>query len=462
MGVVEKGYPFCFYRESESGLTDEEVKIVDVIVDAFLRRRFEKLVENGLEASDFEKISNSYSFGRPLSFRDREVFEKKLFEAIARLPVNVERVVSSVYERVFGYKLFQRLFDDPDLEEIMINGEGEEVMVFHKDFGVCKTFIKPTSGDIESFLLQIQWNGKNLDDLKLPDGSRANVVVKPVSEKTVVTIRKFRKQKLSITSLIENGTMDSDVASYLWLCVEGLKVFPLNILVVGGAASGKTTTLNALSSFIPQNERVVSVEEVREVDFDRENWVALEAQEVGMDLILKNVLRMRPDRIVVGEVRGGEVETLFNSMNVGLRGVLGTMHANNSRDAVKKLEEAPMNVPRGLIPLLNVIIVQSLFFDRSEGRSVRRVVQVSEVSKIEREVTLNDVFRLNSSTMKLERTDYSSEALEKISKAVGRSLIELNEELGKRRAVLDYLVEKGVSSFRDVNDFMSDYYQKEV
>jgi flagellar protein FlaI len=171
---------------------------------------------------------------------------------------------------------------------------------------------------------------------------------------------------------------------------------------------------------------------------------------------------MRPDRIVVGEVRGGEVETLFNSMNVGLRGVLGTMHANNSRDAVKKLEEAPMNVPRGLIPLLNVIIVQSLFFDRSEGRSVRRVVQVSEVSKIEREVTLNDVFRLNSSTMKLERTDYSSEALEKISKAVGRSLIELNEELGKRRAVLDYLVEKGVSSFRDVNDFMSGYYQKEV
>ena len=295
--------------------------------------------------------------------------------------------------------------------------------------------------------------------MKLPDGSRANIIVKPISEKTIITIRKFKKQKLSITSLIENETMDSDLASYLWLCVEGLKILPLNILVVGGAASGKTTTLNALSSFIPQSDRIVSIEEVREVDFDRENWVALEAQQTGMDVILKNVLRMRPDRIIVGEVRGSEAETLFNSMNVGLGGVLGTMHANNSRDAVKKLEEDPMNVPRGLIPLLNVIIVQNLFFDRKTGKNVRRVVQVSEVSRIEKEITLNDVFKLNPATMKLERTDYSSEALEKISKGASKSLIELNEELGKRRAILDYLVEKEISSFKDVNDFMTKYYQ---
>ena len=461
MAIVEKGYPFCFYKESPSNLTAEEAKISEVIVDAFLRRRMEKIVEIGLEAENFEKILNNYSLGRPLRQADREAFEKQLLEAILQLPVNADNIVSSVYEKAFGYKLVQKLFDDTNLEEIMINGEDEEIMVFHREFGVCKTSIKPTAKDIENFLIQIKWSGKNLDDLKLPEGSRANIIVKPISDKTIITIRKFKKQKFSITTLIENETMDADLASYLWLCVEGLKIFPLNIMVVGGAASGKTTTLNALSSFIPQNDRIVSIEEVREVDFDRKNWVALEAQQTGMDLILRNVLRMRPDRIVIGEVRGSEAETLFNSMNVGLGGVLGTMHANNSRDAVKKLEEDPMNVPRGLIPLLNIIIVQNLFFDRRIGKNVRRVVQVSEVSRIEKEITLNDVFKLNPATMKLERTDYSSEALEKISKGASKSIMELNEELGKRRAIMDYLVEKNISSFKDVNDFMNTYYQKE-
>lgn len=460
MAVVEKGYPFCFYKESTNDLTDEETKIAEVIADALARRRTEKLAEIGLEPIDFEKIINTYTFGRPLKQAEREGFEKKLLEALLHLPVNAEKIVSIVYEKIFGYRLVQKLFDDPDLEEIMINGEDEDVMVFHKEFGVCKTSVKPTTKDIENFLLQVQWNGKNLDDLKLPDGSRANIIVKPISDKTIITIRKFKKQKFSITNLIENETMDSDLASYLWLCVEGLKIFPLNILVMGGAASGKTTTLNALSSFIPQSDRIVSIEEVREIDLDRENWVALEAQQTGMDLILKNVLRMRPDRIIIGEVRGSEAETLFNSMNVGLGGVLGTMHANNSRDAIKKLEEDPMNVPRGLIPLLNVIIVQNLFFDRRIGKNVRKIVQVSEVSRIEKEITLNDVFKLNPSTMKLERTDYSSEALEKISKGASKSLIELNEELGKRKAILDYLVEKEISSFKDVNEFMNKYYQE--
>ncbi len=462
MAVVEKGYPFCFYKDSSEELNEEEEKIIEILTEVFTKRRTEELTKIGLNIKDFEKILGDYTVGRPLNSSEKEVFEKQLLQILLHLPVNAERIVEKVYERLFGYKLIQNLFDDDDLEEIMIDGEDENILVFHKNFGACKTSIKPSKKDIDNILLQFQWNGKNPEDLKLPDGSRANIIVKPISDKTIITIRKFKKQQFSITGLIENETMDSDLASYLWLCVEGLQLFPLNILVVGGTASGKTTTLNSLSSFIPPQDRIISIEEVREVNFERENWIALEAQQSGMDLILRNVLRMRPDRIVVGEVRGSEAETLFNSMNVGLRGVLGTMHANNSRDAVKKLEESPMNVPRGLIPLLHVIVVQNMFFDRRLGKNVRKVVQVSEVSRIENEITLNDVFKFNLMTMKLERTDYSSEAVERISKSVNSSLIELNEELGKRKAVLDYLVEKKVSSFKDVNEFMKKYYQKDV
>lgn len=461
MSVVEKGYPFCFYAAQTSELSEEEGRVADVIAEALIKRRTDGVVKLGLNAADFERIYNSFNAGVPLKPEYRSIFEKMLLDALLRLPVKADGIVNRIYGKVYGYKLVQVLFDDDDLEEIMINGEDESIFVYHKNFGVCKTSIKPLKKDLDDLLVQMRWSGKNLDDLKLPDGSRANIIVKPISERTIITIRKFKKQKLSLIDLIEAGTLTSELASYLWLCVEGFQITPLNIIVIGGTACGKTTTLNALTSFIPGGDRIVSIEEVREVSLERDNWIALEAQDVGMDFVLRNVLRMRPDRIIVGEVRGSEAETLFNSMNVGLRGVLGTMHANNSRDAVKKLEESPMNVPKSMIPLLNVIVVQNMFFDRSSGKNVRRIVQVSEVSRLEEEITLNDVFVFNWNEMKLERTSYSSEAVERISKGANKNLIEVNEELGKRSAVLDYLAEKKITSFSDVNDFMSKYYQKD-
>lgn len=221
----------------------------------------------------------------------------------------------------------------------MVIGTNRPVYVWHRRFNMCKTnVIFDSDRDILNIIERIAREvGRRIDqqspllDARLPDGSRVNATIPPISlDGPTITIRKFKRDPLTIIDLIKYGTMSSEVAAFLWVLVDGLGVKPANVLVAGGTGSGKTTTLNSLGMFIPPSERVISIEDTAELQLPVEHWVRLETRppnlegkgEVTMDDLVRNTLRMRPDRIIVGEVRGPEARTMFTAMNTGHNGAL--------------------------------------------------------------------------------------------------------------------------------------------
>ncbi|ASJ01959.1 secretion system protein [Thermococcus profundus] len=251
----------------------------------------------------------------------------------------LELLANLIVQNMLGYGLLDPLVRDDNLEEIMVIGTGKPVYVWHRRFYMCKTNIvfkeeREVLNIIERIAREV---GRRIDqqspllDARLPDGSRVNATIPPISlDGPTITIRKFKRDPLTIIDLIKYGTMNTDVAAFLWILVDGLGVKPANILVAGGTGSGKTTTLNSLAMFIPPSERVISIEDTAELQLPVEHWVRLETRppnlegkgEVTMDDLVKNTLRMRPDRIIVGEVRGPEARTMFTAMNTGHNGAL--------------------------------------------------------------------------------------------------------------------------------------------
>ncbi len=474
MASVTKGYPFSFYAVEPVALSNGERKLVSAFLDLVFRRMpvSQFCSESGISDSDaLESFLNSIDdtrVGMPAKVEKFDLFKKNVRSFAEAFEVDADKVAKAVADSVYGYRAIQPLFDDGDLEEIMVNGIGTPVLAYHKEFGQCKTNLSfKNEHELSLFISQISRDAYLeeprgvFEDLRLPDKSRANIARPPAAKETAITIRKFKKQALSALELVANGTMNAELAAFLWACVDGMMLYPLNILVVGGTASGKTTTLNALSSFIPPNERLISIEDTLELNFEgRENWVALEASKnAGQDALLKNALRMRPDRLIVGEVRGSEAETLFTAMNIGHRGTMGTLHANSDRDAVKRLENSPMNVPRPLIPLADLIVIQHRVNDRRKGL-IRRITQVSEVSRIEDQVALNEIYKWNAELDEIERTEMTSQSLEKLALATGKSINAVKEDVGHRLDLISYMMEHGIKGRDGVAQFMQAYYSE--
>lgn len=472
MARLEAGYPFYTYEVGEEERSKEAEEIAAALSD-FLQRRISAEsfcqkagITPGRAKQKLEALAGRTDvtrIGRAMKEGEKEEVEKRLAEALAERP-DAESVAKAAMRRMHGYRLIAPLFEDPDLEEIIINGTSEPVYVFHRKHGMCKTNLKfETEKELRALIEQFGVAGKDIVlDAKLIDGSRSNTIFPPVVPEPVVTIRKFRQQPWSIIDLMKNGTFSAELTAFIWLAVEGFRLFPLNILITGGTASGKTSTLNAISSFIPPEERVLTIEEVLELNlFGREDWVAMEAsQQAPIDELLRNALRMRPDRVIVGEVRGKEAITMFTAMNVGHRGSLGTLHANSDRDLVLRLENAPMNVPRAMIPLVDLALVQHRVSDRRKGL-IRRVTQVSEISRIEDQIALNEIFRWDPQEDVLRRTDLPSQSVEKLARAVGLPIPHMLKELKKRQEVLEYLLQKDVHTQKDVNEFMREFYSQQ-
>ncbi len=322
-----------------------------------------------------------------------------------------ERLFAEVLSEFSDLTEIQPLLDDPSITEIMVNGP-ENVYVeragriepadvkFPDDQAIFQL--------IESIVIPL---GRRIDvqhptvDARLPDGSRVNAVIPPAAiDGPSLTIRKFAREKLQFDDLINLGSLTRPIAEFLQACV----LARLNILVSGGTGSGKTTLLNILSGAIPETERIITIEDAAELQLHQAHRVRLEAKppdldgqgEVTIRHLVRNALRMRPDRIIVGEVRGGEALDMLQAMNTGHDGSLTTVHANNARDAISRLEtlvllsgfDLPLRVVREQIAsAVNLIVQQARF---SEGS--RKVISITEVIGMEGEtVVLSELFKIS-------------------------------------------------------------------
>jgi flagellar protein FlaI len=267
---------------------------------------------------------------------------------------------------------------------------------------------------------------------------------------------------LSIVDLINFGTLTTELAAFLWTAVEGERNYPLNILVIGGASSGKTTTLNTMTSFVPAEERIIAIEDTLELTFpNRKNVVRMESrhgtgdlQEITMNDLLINALRMRPDRLIMGEVRGPEAESLFNAMNVG-HSAMGTLHANSPGECVARLTNPPMNVAVNMMPLVDLIVVQHKL--RSKEGLRRRITQVVEVMRSEVGVSFSEIFIYDPKEDRTVRTDVPSQKDEKLANLSGIKVSELKRKREARCKMLDSLVERGITEFAAVQNELQAY-----
>ncbi len=385
-----------------------------------------------------------------------------------------EKLASFVLGHAIDYGFLSVPMSDDGLEEVMVNGFDRNVFVFHREFGMCKTNIPVNSEELLFLLGKIaktvgkDFNETNpLLDARLPDGNRANATFDYVTPNGhTLTIRKFTMIPLSIIDLIEKNTVSSEAAALLWAMVEGMNVEPKNIIITGGSGSGKSTFLSALAGFIPLGGRIISIEDTIELNFgDRENWVQMESRpeirnipEVSMNDLLKNALRMRPDRIIVGEVRGKEAQTLFVAMDTGHSGILGTLHSNSARECLIRLKTEPMAVPESMLPLLDLIIVMQRTYDHETGSAVRRIKQIAEISRMEEKTLLSNIYELDQKQDRVRKTDVPSHVIEDLAAKAGMAKNELRREILVRQRILEWMLVKGIRENDAVHKVIQNYY----
>ena len=327
-----------------------------------------------------------------------------------------EQLFREVVDEILGYGPIDPLLADPAVSEVMVNGP--YLVYIERGGKISKTDIKFDNDDHVLRVIDriVRPLGRRVDrnspmvDARLPDGSRVNAVIPPCAvDGPSITIRKFNEDKLTVEDLVSFGTLTPHMAEFLEACVQAR----LNTVVAGGTGSGKTTTLNVLSSFIPSDERIVTIEDSAELQLHQEHVVRLEAKPPDLDGtgqvtirdLVRNSLRMRPERIIVGEVRGPEALDMLQAMNTGHDGSLTTVHANSPRDTVARLEtlvlmtglDLPLRVVRAqLASAIDLIIQQTRLRDGS-----RKVTNITEVQGMEGDtVVLSDIFVFNEQGMK--------------------------------------------------------------
>jgi pilus assembly protein CpaF len=358
----------------------------------------------------------------PVALRERVITDirRQLTQEQGLSRDDRDRLTVEIADDILGYGPLERLLSDDSITEVMVNGHNE--IWIERQGRLYETTVRFNDEShlrriINKMVAQV---GRRIDesspmvDARLPDGSRVNAIIAPLSlSGPLLTIRKFSKRRLSLEDMVGLGSLSEDSVDFLKRCIHA----ELNLLISGGTGTGKTTMLNALSQAIPDQDRIVTIEDAAELKLHQRHVLRLEARpkniegegEIPIRELVRNSLRMRPDRIIVGEVRGAEALDMLQAMNTGHEGSLSTVHSNSTRDALSRIEtmvlmagfELPVRAIRQQIASALDLIVH---LDRMEDGS-RRVTQITEVQRMESDViTLQDIYTFKVHSVAPDRT----------------------------------------------------------
>lgn len=425
-----------------------------------------------------------------VNFKDLETREKaeqylknKVREVIKdyHLKIAEEAIDKFMYYIVrdfIGYGKIDPFMKDHLIEDISADGVNIPIYIWHREYESLPTnIIYKDVNELNSFIIRLAYLAKKnvsiaspMLDASLPDGSRIQLTygTEVTRRGSTFTIRRFRANPLTISDLISFNTLSSDLAAYFWYAIENRA----SVLIAGGVASGKTTTLNCLSMFIKPELKIVSVEDTAELNLPHENWVPsivrpgflYEQKATGaitlFDL-LKAAVRQRPDYIIVGEVRGEEAYTLFQAMATGHLG-MSTVHAESVDAVIHRLESEPMSIPRPLLSMIDVVMIQ--LRTEIEGKPARRALTVTEMVALDpktKEFLTNDVYRWDA---KRDVFLFSGRSyiLERNMKKLGLDSKKIQEELHQRKTVLEWMVRNKIQRYTDVAAIIREYYANPI
>jgi flagellar protein FlaI len=375
----------------------------------------------------------------------------------------VEKMLYFLKRDFIGFEKIDGIKHDINVEDISCDGYESPVFVYHSDYEQIITNVYHGETELDDFVVKLaQRSGKGISkrqpqvDATLPDGSRAQLTLgREVSDHgTNYTIRQFKDVPFTPVDLINWKTFSLEEMAFLWLCIENHK----SLIFAGGTASGKTTSLNAVSLFIPSNSKIVSIEDTREVELPQRNWIASVTRpsfsdddkgDVDEFDLLEAALRQRPDYIVMGEIRGEEGRTLFQVMSTG-HTTYTTFHADTVGEVLKRFTTDPINVSKTMFTALNLVSIQTS--TRVQGHKVRRNKSLTEINHYDAEndeINVQDVFQWQAETDEFLKMGESN-TLEQIKFDRGWDQRRLDDELFKRRVVLAYLIENDLNTYTQV------------
>ncbi len=367
-----------------------------------------------------------------------------------------------------GFGKVDPLLNDRHIEDISCDGYELPIFVYHDDYTDIETNVSFEADALDNYVIRLaQQSGRHISvgdpivETTLPDGSRAELALgeEVTPRGSAFTIRQYAEEPFTPIDLIEYDTFTIGEMAYFWLCIEHNK----SLIFAGGTASGKTTSMNAVSMFVPPRAKVLTIEDTRELSLYHDNWlssVTRERLDEGTDIdmydLLRSALRHRPEYIIVGEVRGEEAVTLFQAMNTG-HTTFSTMHADSIETVINRLENEPINVPRAMVQSLDMISIQVL--TRKGDERVRRAKTIGEIGGIDQrtgELDYSAAFKWEADTDTVRRQD--STLLEEIQDERGWSRSELLSEIRDRERFLQFLQKRGITDYRAFTALINEYY----
>ncbi|MEK6923754.1 MAG: ATPase, T2SS/T4P/T4SS family [Candidatus Micrarchaeota archaeon] len=428
----------------------------------------EKIIESvNIKISEIMDPRESDHIKARISAKAHELMASEL-GGVSREEENA--LVGRLIQDMLGLGELELIIADENLEEIVINSCREPVWVYHKKHGWLKTNVELASEEqIHNYASIIGRKASrqitNLDplmDAHLLSGDRVNATLFPISTKgNSITIRKFAKDPWTIVSFVANNTLSSEAAALFWTALQ----YEMNILVGGGTASGKTSLLNAILAFTPPNQRVISIEDTRELQLpDFLHWTPLSTRQpnpegkggVEMLDLMVNSLRMRPDRIVLGEIRRQrEAEVLFEAMHTG-HSVYSTLHADDASQVRNRLTTPPINLPESMLGALHLIVVQY----RQRRAGVRRTFEIAEVVPSDNSVSMNILYKWDAREDKLVKVGDSLRVFSDLSMHTGLTTKEIMQDLSEKQVVIDGLISENLAKVGDVGRVIARYYRE--